>query len=120
MQFNNHYDNVQAYITKDGSEIRELMHPQQHACRNQSLAEARVPAGGETLLHRHELSEEIYYILSGNGTMQLGDERFTVSAGDVICIAPSTPHNIRNDGEQALVLLCCCAPAYSHDDTYLC
>lgn len=33
------YDQVQAFITRDGSEIRELMHPAQHGNRAQSLAE---------------------------------------------------------------------------------
>ena len=34
---------VEPYITKDGSEIRELLHPSQHAVRQQSLAEAVIP-----------------------------------------------------------------------------
>ncbi len=51
--------NVAPYITRDGSEIRELLHPSVHAVRNQSLAEAVVPPGAATLLHRHETSEEM-------------------------------------------------------------
>jgi len=41
---------IAAYITRDGSEICELMHPDHHGCREQSLAEAVVPAGTRTLL----------------------------------------------------------------------
>ena len=37
---------VPAFITKDGSEIRELLAHRNSAIRNQSLAEARLPAGG--------------------------------------------------------------------------
>jgi hypothetical protein len=40
------------YITKDGSIIRELMHPAVHGGNNVSLAEAIVPAGVETLMIR--------------------------------------------------------------------
>ena len=43
---------VAPYITRDGSEIRELLHPSLHAVRNQSLAEAVIPPGAATLLHR--------------------------------------------------------------------
>lgn len=114
-----HYRDVEAYITRDGSEIRELMHPDHHDCRNQSLAEARVPTGTETRLHRHHLSEEIYYIVQGEGEMTLGDRRFVVRAGDSICIIPGTPHKIRNNGAVELKILCGCSPAYSHRDTEL-
>ena len=107
------------YITKDGSEIRELLHPTHHGARNQSLAEALVPAGCTTLLHRHDLTEEIYHVTRGTGTMTLGAERFPISPGDSVLIPPGTPHCVTNTGEAPLIILCCCSPAYSHDDTAL-
>ncbi|MBS1139331.1 MAG: Cupin region [Proteobacteria bacterium] len=110
---------VAPYITKDGSEIRELLHPSQHAVRQQSLAEAVVPPGSTTRLHRHGITEEIYHVTKGCGLMTLGDERFAIAVGDSIAIAPGTPHCVENTGSEALHILCCCAPAYSHDDTEL-
>jgi len=110
---------VQPYITKDGSEIRELLHPTQHAVRQQSLAEAVVPPGIATLLHRHEVTEEIYHVTRGTGLMTLGSEQFAIAEGDSIAIAPGTPHCVLNTGALPLHMLCCCAPAYSHDDTFL-
>ncbi|WMW24899.1 cupin domain-containing protein [Methanolobus sediminis] len=108
---------VEAYITKDGSSIKELMHPLVHGNSAQSIAEATVPAGASTLLHRHNVTEEIYHILSGCGLMTLGDESIFVEEGDSVCIHPGTFHNIKNIGEKELRLLCCCSPAYSHEDT---
>ena len=113
------YSTVAAYITKDGSEIRELMHPSVHGNRAQSLAEATVPAGARTLLHRHTVTEELYHITAGAGLMTLGDRQFPVVVGDTVFIAPGTPHCIEAVGEVALVLLCCCSPAYAHADTQL-
>jgi mannose-6-phosphate isomerase-like protein (cupin superfamily) len=110
---------VAPYITKDGSEIRELLHPSRHAVRRQSLAEAVVPPGVATLLHRHEITEEIYHVTRGGGLMTLGSEQFPVAVGDSIAIAPGTPHRIENTGSEPLHILCCCAPAYSHEDTVL-
>lgn len=112
-----HYAQVPPYVTKDGSEIRELMHPTIHGNKAQSLAEARVPAGTRTLLHRHQLTEELYHITAGNGIMTLGSHQFAVTPGDTICIPPGTPHCIEATGTEALHILCCCAPAYSHEDT---
>jgi len=113
------YATVPPYRTKDGSEIRELMHPTVHGNQAQSLAEATVPAGARTLLHRHRLSEELYHITAGQGRMTLGDECFPVAVGDTVCIPPGTPHCIEALGDGPLRLLCCCAPAYAHDDTEL-
>lgn len=111
------YGQVQPYVTKDGSEIRELMHPAIHGNTAQSLAEARVPAGTRTLLHRHQRTEELYHITAGAGLMTLGSHQFPVTAGDTVCIPPGTPHRIEATGDTPLRILCCCAPAYSHDDT---
>lgn len=114
-----HYAEIAAYPTKDGSEIRELMHPDQHGNTQQSLAEARVETGQTTQLHRHLRSEELYHITGGQGHMTLGDNVFDVKAGDTVCIPPGTPHCITNTGTDVLTLLCCCAPAYQHTDTEL-
>jgi len=108
---------VPAYITRDGSSIRELMHPGVQGNVNQSLAEASVPPGSSTLLHRHQKSEELYHILSGSGRMTLGDEDFDVAPGDTILIPPGIAHCLHNTGDQPLRLLCCCTPAYRHEDT---
>ena len=116
------YQNAEAFVTKDGSVIRELMHPQVHdslGVRQQSLAEATVAAGKRTMLHRHEVTEELYHIIAGEGLMTLGDQQFTVTAGDTLCIPPGTAHCIENTGSEDLSLLCCCSPAYSHQDTTL-
>jgi mannose-6-phosphate isomerase-like protein (cupin superfamily) len=108
-----------AFITADGSSIRELAGIPTGNSVNQSLAEATVPPGGETIEHFHRSSEEIYYFTSGAGRMRLGDEEAVVRAGDTVVIAPGTKHKLFNAGAEPLVLLCCCAPPYSHDDTVL-
>lgn len=112
-------DQVAAFVTKDGSLIREILAPRNSTLRAQSLAEATLPPGTCTEAHYHPRTEEIYYILSGRGTMRLGAEERHVALHDAIAIPPGTPHQICNVGEEDLVFLCCCAPAYEHEDTVL-
>jgi mannose-6-phosphate isomerase-like protein (cupin superfamily) len=107
------------YVTKDGSVIRELMHPDVHGNRNQSLAEATLAPGRRSRLHRHRESEELYHILAGRGDLTVGGETAAVSAGDTVCIPPGTAHFIANTGDGPLVFLCCASPAYRHADTRL-
>lgn len=113
------YSRLAPFVTKDGSTIRELLSHRNSAIRRQSLAEARVPPGIRTQPHYHPLSEEIYYILAGEARMFLEDEMRPVGPGDAIAIPPGQVHSIENTGPTELIFLCCCAPAYEHEDTIL-
>jgi mannose-6-phosphate isomerase-like protein (cupin superfamily) len=99
------------FTTKDGSTIREL-----HHTAAQSLAEASVPAGGVTERHYHAASEEIYFVLEGEGRLELDGEERIVGPGDAALIPPGVRHRIEALGD--LRFLCCCAPPYSHEDTF--
>ena len=112
-------DEVPAFTTKDGSEIRELLAHRNSAIRHQSLAEARVAVGGNTKEHYHAKAEEIYYITCGRGRIRIGVEESEVKAGDAVAIPPGQRHKLWNTGSETLRLLCCCAPAYEHNDTVL-
>jgi len=110
---------VPAFTTKDGSEIRELLAYRNSVIRNQSLAEARLPVGGATQEHYHPKCEEIYYITHGTGRMRIEGELREVKPGDAIAIPPGQKHKIWNTGDETLRLLCCCAPAYEDSDTII-
>jgi mannose-6-phosphate isomerase-like protein (cupin superfamily) len=107
------------FITLDGSEIRELAGIPTGNAANQSLAQAVVPPGATTEAHYHRMSEEIYLFTGGAGRMILAGEEAAVRAGDCVVIAPGAEHQLVNDGAEPLVLLCCCSPPYSHEDTVL-
>lgn len=110
---------VPSFVTKDGSEIRELLAHRNSVIRNQSLAEARIHPGQATQEHYHRVTEEIYYITHGQGRMRLEGEMREVKVGDSIAIPPGKKHKIWNTGTETLRLLCCCAPAYEHEDTVI-
>ena len=112
-------DRVPAFTTKDGSEIRELLANRNSCIRNQTLAEARLPVGTGTAPHHHVKTEEIYYILKGQGLMRVDDQTREVGVGDAIAIPPGAVHQITNTGSDILSFLCCCAPGYEHDDTII-
>ena len=107
------------FITKDGSEIRELMAYRNSSIRNQSLAEARLLVGAATQEHYHAKTEEIYFITAGRGRMRIDDEMAEVQAGDAIAIPPGRRHKLWNAGASPLTLLCCCSPCYEHGDTFI-
>jgi mannose-6-phosphate isomerase-like protein (cupin superfamily) len=108
---------VEPFTTLDGAEIRELAGRAVGTTLNQSLAEATVPAGGETSEHYHRETEELYFFTHGRGRMRLAETERDVRPGDIVVIPPGMRHKLWATGEEPLRLLCCCAPAYSHEDT---
>lgn len=104
------------FTTKDGSTIRSILDRSNAPVQNQSLAEARVPAGGATERHYHRISEEFYFILEGSGEMEIDGATREVGPGDAILIPAGAWHSIVASAD--LIFLCCCAPPYSHEDTY--
>jgi mannose-6-phosphate isomerase-like protein (cupin superfamily) len=107
------------FVTADGSLIRELVGIPSGNSEQQSIAEATVPPGGETVEHYHRTTEEVYLFTSGQGRMRLGAEEADVRAGDGVVIAPGVKHKLWNKSRHPLVLLCCCAPPYRDADTVL-
>ncbi|CAB4874618.1 unannotated protein [freshwater metagenome] len=110
---------LQPFTTLDGSTIREIVGPAWTPAERQSLAEATVPPGGATIAHLHRETEELYFFTAGVGRLRLGEEEREVRAGHCAVIPPGVPHKLWNTGEEPLVLLCCCVPAYRHEDTVL-
>lgn len=104
------------FTTADGSRIRSILDHANAPVKNQSLAEAVVPAGTSTCRHHHKASEEFYFILEGRGTMEIDGSLQEVVPGDAILIPPEAWHQI--SAKDDLRFLCCCAPPYSHGDTF--
>jgi len=110
---------LEPFVTKDGSEIRELVGPAWTPADNQSLAEATIAPGGATMEHYHRVTEELYYVVEGTGRLTVGDDEREVDVGDCAVIPPGERHTIVNTGDGPLRILCCCAPAYTHEDTVI-
>jgi quercetin dioxygenase-like cupin family protein len=55
-------------------------------------------------LHKHDDTEQVFYILSGKGRLEIGSERqpHSVMPGDVVRVPPSTLHRIECVGREAL------------------
>jgi uncharacterized cupin superfamily protein len=65
-----------------------------------------VPPGKRACpFHSHRAEEEMFFIVSGAGTLRYGNETRAIRAGDVICCpvgGPETAHQIVNDSDADL------------------
>ena len=68
-----------------------------------------VPPGKRSCpFHSHRAEEEMFFIVSGSGTLRYGAETRRIRAGDIICCpvgGPDTAHQIINDSDAELAYL---------------
>ena len=76
-----------------------------------TLWEALVPPGGGPPPHIHLSDAECFYVLEGEVTFQLGEERRTVGAGTFASIAPGDLHCFKNESGKPARMLIQVAPA---------
>lgn len=65
----------------------------------------RVLKPGSAIGYHLQKEDEIYYILSGIGIMQMNGETFEVQAGDAILTRPGSSHGLTQQGKDDLVIL---------------
>jgi mannose-6-phosphate isomerase-like protein (cupin superfamily) len=108
--------NCPEFVAGDGTQLRELLHPAKQAIAlRYSLAHAIVPVGQVSMPHALTTSE-VYYILSGQGTMHIDDETSAVEPGDAVYIPPQARQYIHNTGSEPLVFICIVDPAWRKED----
>ncbi len=113
------YDEIEPFVTLDGSQIREWAGRVSAPAQNQSLAEATIPVGGATTEHLHRTTEELYLVTAGRGRLVIDGEQRVIEEGDCALIAPGAAHKVFNIGEGPLRIVCACSPAYCDEDTIL-
>jgi mannose-6-phosphate isomerase-like protein (cupin superfamily) len=102
--------------TAHGSELRPLIDRTTSGITQCSLAEEILPPGTAVTPHHHRQIEEIYYIVSGQGLMTVGDEIREVEAGDAVYVPCGHRHTLENTGTQPITLLVACGPAFFYED----
>jgi len=73
----------------------------------------RVTEGG---LHYHEGYDEVYYLLSGSGSIRLGEEDHALRPGAVVTIPAGVPHSLRADEGEVLEFVIFGVPGMRIDD----
>ena len=100
----------------EGTKIRQIFHP--HNTLNgirYSISHSELKPGKKSKLHKLETSE-VYYILQGEGVLQIGEDTFKISKDQAFYIAPHSKQCIENTGKDGLKFLCIVDPAWKEED----
>ena len=76
-----------------------------------AMWEAIVPPGGGPPPHVHSREEEGFYILEGEITFLIGEQRVVATAGMFANMPVGTPHSFRNESSKPAKMLISVAPA---------
>ena len=108
-------NDTKEFLTEERCHIVELLNNPND--RSSSIARARVEPDITTAWHRLKDTAEMYYILEGQGLMEVGEDYTQeVSKGDIIKIPENTPQRITNTGVEDLLILCFCVPAFGMEN----
>ena len=81
-----------------------------------SIARARVEPGITTAWHLLHGITERYYILEGEGIVEVGDlEAERVVTGSTVIIPPNVRQRITNSGTEDLIFLAICSPRFNSE-----
>ena len=81
-----------------------------------SIAKTVLNPGAVVEKHYHKKSDEFYLVTNGRGQMQVNQDTFTVSPGDLLLIQPDEWHQLTAVGNDDLEFFAITRPAYSPDD----
>ena len=71
------------YIVKDNNSLNNLI-----------LSSTSLNSNKSTSGHKHEGQEEIYFFIRGDATMQIDDDHFDVTQGDIVLIEDGKFHRV--------------------------
>ena len=110
---------IEIFNGKEGSQIKQYFNPNNTSNGiNYSLAQFSLKVGGKTKLHRIK-SSEIYYILEGNGNLNVDEDTYHLEKDDSVYVPPNSKQFIENTGEGNFRFLCIVEPAWKVNDEIL-
>ena len=106
-------DSNQEFYTPERCFITEILNNDQ--LKDLSIVRARVEPGITTELHKLKVNE-VYYILEGEGMMEInGINQGRVSKSDVVYIQSGVSQRITNLTDSDLIFLCICHPKFTKE-----
>ena len=91
-----------------------------HLLRSDSLSviQERMPPGTAEQRHWHERAQQVFFVLTGEATFELGGAKVTLGPQESLHVPPGTPHRIANHGPADLHFLVISEPK-AHGDRVL-
>ncbi len=98
--------------------VWELIDTKNTDAQRLNLAQVNIDEGRAAQPHLHRQTEELYFIIEGQGEVTIRANVYGVSQSYAVLIPPGYVHTIRNTGRTTLRLLAINSPPYDPADTF--
>ncbi len=114
------YENKNPEIeAQDGALVQELGTADERRKAGFGLAFGKLLSGKKANVHYHKRTEELYYMVSGDGLLWSGDSPMLITQDSLIQIPRNLEHGLQNHGKKPLEVLCISWPPFESEDFYL-
>jgi quercetin dioxygenase-like cupin family protein len=95
-----------------GGTLKRMFNPESSGTKHMTFSIGYFAQGEGLKSHLHPVSEEVYYVVGGEGVVYLGEEKdpITIVPETAIFIPPGTIHGVQNTGEERLIICFFVAP----------
>ena len=98
-------------LSNPGVASRQLLSPTNSSSERLTITEVHLDPNASQPRHTHASSEQVWYGLSGTGTLLLAnDAERPFAAGDVVRFEEGDVHGLRNDADDEFIYLSVTAP----------
>ena len=95
----------------DDRVLKVFLTPQRNEVERFAVGLMELGPAKNSGLHMHEEAEEVWYVVSGRGLVQLGDDLEPVQSGTIVYGPAGVPHQFINDSDSELVAIWYISPA---------
>lgn len=106
-------------LRNSGVESEQLLFPESSPDAMCTVTRVTVPSGVTSPRHSHDTSEQVWIVLSGQGTLLLdGASETAIHEGDVVRFAPGDVHGVFNGSNMPFVYLSVTTPPQNFRSAY--
>lgn len=95
-------------VNRDKPVLRDtyfLVDPENSPSQRLKMGQTTIYPTGSTTGHTHDDMEEVYYVISGEGIMIVGEDEFEIKPGDGLYVPPGVFHTTHQRGNLPLTVL---------------
>lgn len=69
-----------------------------------NFSQAKFPPGEKAIAHFHQDMWEVFFVESGEGTIEINGQKYPLTPGNCFAVEPGEVHELSNNGAQDLVI----------------
>jgi mannose-6-phosphate isomerase-like protein (cupin superfamily) len=96
--------------------LRHLAAPWTNGSEHVWVAVTEFGPGAASGTSAHEGREEVFYVVSGHGVIEVGDEAVEVEPGSTVVVGPGETHRILSSGTDVLKMISCVSPPFDESE----